>query len=103
MHEKDLYAAIDLHSNNNFLAIIDQKDHRLCEKRLKNEMSEVLTALSPFKERIHAIDRHSTGIGSSTVFKTPGMTCCWSTPRPCVSTKGSSTAMTGTTRTGWRT
>ena len=60
MNEKNLYAAIDLHSDNNFLAVIDEKDHRLCEKRLKNEMSVVLAALSPFKERIHAIAVEST-------------------------------------------
>ena len=60
MQEKDLYSAIDLHSNNNFLAIIDEKDHRLCEKRLKNEMSAVVAALAPFKDRIHAIAVEST-------------------------------------------
>lgn len=60
MDEKNLYAAIDLHSDNNFLAVIDEKDHRLYEKRLKNEMGVVLAALSPFKERIHAIAVEST-------------------------------------------
>jgi len=60
MNEKNLYAAIDLHSDNNFLAVIDDKDHRLCEKRLKNEISVVMAALSPFKDRIHAIAVEST-------------------------------------------
>ncbi len=39
MHEKELYAAMNLHSNNNYLAIIDGEDHRVFERRLKNEMS----------------------------------------------------------------
>src|ERR1039457_5423001 len=60
MDEKKLYAAIDLHSDNNFLAVIDEKDQRLFEKRLKNEMSVVLAALAPFKERIQAIAVEST-------------------------------------------
>ena len=31
-----LYSAIDLHSNNHFLTIIDSQDKRLFEKRLPN-------------------------------------------------------------------
>jgi transposase len=58
--QRDLYAAIDLHSNNNYLAIIDGEDHRVFERRLKNEISAVITALAPFKERVVAIAVEST-------------------------------------------
>ena len=60
MQEKDLYCATDLHSNNNYLAIIDRSGHRVFEKRLKNDMSAVLSALAPFKERITAVAVEST-------------------------------------------
>ena len=60
MQEKELYAAIDLHSNNNYLAIIDGEDHRVFERRLKNEISAVIEALAPFKERVVAIAVEST-------------------------------------------
>lgn len=60
MQEKNLYCAIDLHSNNNFLAIIDQAARRVFEKRLRNEISEVLTALAPLEERIVAVAVEST-------------------------------------------
>jgi hypothetical protein len=60
MQEKDLYCAIDLHSNNNYVAILDRSNHRVFDKRLKNEMSAVLSALAPFKERITAVAVEST-------------------------------------------
>jgi transposase len=60
MQEKDLYCATDLHSNNNYLAILDRSDHRVFDKRLKNDMSSVLSALAPFKERITAVAVEST-------------------------------------------
>lgn len=106
MDEKKLYAAIDLHSDNNFLAVIDEKDHRLYEKRLKNELSLVLAALEPFKEGIHAIAVEST---FNWYWLVDGLqdagyrVLLVNTPRQCNSTKDSSTATTGTTRTGWHT
>ena len=60
MQEKDLYSAIDLHSNNNYVAVVDGADRRVLEKRLKNQMSEVLAALAPFRERITAVAVEST-------------------------------------------
>jgi hypothetical protein len=58
--QRDLYAAIDLHSNNNYLAIVDAEDHRVFERRLKNEIGVVIAALAPFKERVAAIAVEST-------------------------------------------
>jgi len=37
-----LYAGVDLHSNNNYLGIIDQKDKRVYKKKLPNELPAVL-------------------------------------------------------------
>jgi len=43
------YAGIDLHSSNNFTAVIDEHDKRLYKKRLPNRLDAVLSALEPFK------------------------------------------------------
>lgn len=48
----ELYAGIDLHSNNNFLAVIDDQDKRLYQKRLPNQPDVVLAELAPFHEWI---------------------------------------------------
>ena len=37
-----LYAGIDLHSSNNFIGIIDEKDQRLFQKRLPNNLESIL-------------------------------------------------------------
>src|SRR5688572_27787938 len=55
-----LYAAIDLHSNNHFLTIIDDKDSRLLEKRLPNDLSVTLKALEPYRAGITGIAIEST-------------------------------------------
>ncbi len=47
-----LYAGIDLHSNNNYLCIIDESDKRLVEVTLENNPRAVLLALSPFPLRV---------------------------------------------------
>jgi len=55
-----LYAGIDLHSNNNFIGIIDEQDRRLFQKRLPNRIEEVLQALEPFRESLEDIVVEST-------------------------------------------
>jgi transposase len=55
-----LYAAIDLHSNNNVLTIINETDQIVQERRLPNELSHVLVELSPYRESIEAIAVEST-------------------------------------------
>ncbi len=54
------YAGIDLHSSNNYLGIIDEKDRRLYKKRLPNQMNDILAALSPFKESLEGVVVEST-------------------------------------------
>lgn len=55
-----LYAGIDLHSNNNLLAIIDNQDKRVYQKRLPNEPDVVLAELAPFQEELVGVTVEST-------------------------------------------
>ncbi len=55
-----LYAAIDLHSNNGVLVILDERDHVVHERRLPNELATVLAHLAPYRESIEAIAVEST-------------------------------------------
>lgn len=55
-----LYAAIDLHSNNSVLVILDEKDHVIYERRLPNDLRLILGALEPHRESIEAVAVEST-------------------------------------------
>jgi len=55
-----LYAAIDLHSNNNVLVILDERDQIVYERRLRNELPLVLVELAPYRESVQAIAVEST-------------------------------------------
>ncbi len=55
-----LYAAFDLHSSNNYLAVIDEKGKRLVSKKLENEPSQIVTALAPYRKKICGIAVEST-------------------------------------------
>ncbi len=55
-----LYAAIDLHSTNNVLAIIDQSDQLIRSKRLPNELPQVLQELAPYREQLAGVAVEST-------------------------------------------
>lgn len=54
------YAGIDLHSSNNFVVVIDDKDNRLFEKRIPNTIEEVSSALDPFKKSLQGVVVEST-------------------------------------------
>jgi transposase len=56
----ELYAGIDLHSNNNFIQIIDGHDKTKFSKRLPNNMEHILTVLAPFKNQLKTIAVEST-------------------------------------------
>ena len=47
-----LYGAFDLHSTNNYLAVIDSDDKRLYKKRLPNHPDVILAELEPFREKL---------------------------------------------------
>jgi len=54
------YAGIDLHSSNNFTAVIDDQDQRLYGRRLPNTMDAVVSALHPFREHLKGVVVEST-------------------------------------------
>jgi len=55
-----LYCAIDLHSTNNYLAIIDSNMKRIFKKRLNNDPELILSVLSNYKEDLKGIVVEST-------------------------------------------
>lgn len=55
-----LYAAIDLHSNNSVLVILDEQDRVIYERRLQNELPLILAQLAPYRENVQAIAVEST-------------------------------------------
>lgn len=55
-----LYAAIDLHSNNGVLSVIDDEDRVVFERRLPNELPVVLGALEPYREQLVGVAVEST-------------------------------------------
>lgn len=57
---KRLYGAIDLHSNNNYLGIIDENDKRVYKKKLPNHPDVILAELKPFQETLAGIVVEST-------------------------------------------
>jgi transposase len=58
--QMEAYAGVDLHSSNNYTAVIDNREQRLYGKRLSNRMDTVLLALDPFKETLEGIVVEST-------------------------------------------
>ncbi len=52
-----LYGAIDLHSNNSYLSIMDEQDNRVYKKRLPNDLGTILHSLSPYRERLEGIEK----------------------------------------------
>lgn len=55
-----LYAATDLHSNNNVLVILDEQDGVVLKKKLPNQLAAVLGELEPYKDRIEGVAVEST-------------------------------------------
>ena len=55
-----LYAGIDLHSNNLVVAIVDEKRRRLFKKRLANDLGLLLRVLEPYREELVAVAVEST-------------------------------------------
>lgn len=54
------YVGIDLHSDNNFIGIIDKKDCRILSKKIPNDLEMVLNTLKPFKSKIKGVVVEST-------------------------------------------
>ena len=56
----ELYAAIDLHSNNSMLVVLNEDDHVILERRLPNDLERIRLALAPHRESIRGIAVEST-------------------------------------------
>jgi len=57
---KQYYCGMDLHSNNTFIGILDEKDKRIFQKRSPNNIKGILEYLNPFKEYISGVVVEST-------------------------------------------
>lgn len=55
-----IYAGIDLHSNNSFLALINEESKVIYKKRLSNDLELLLDELKPYKNCIEGIVVEST-------------------------------------------
>lgn len=55
-----LYAAIDLHSTNSFLTVVDEVDNALIERRFPNDLGRLLDALAPHRDSLQGIAVEST-------------------------------------------
>jgi transposase len=57
---RTLYAGFDLHSSNNYLAIIDEEGTRIFSRKLPNDPELIVAALSPHGKKIVGIAVEST-------------------------------------------
>lgn len=55
-----LYGAIDLHSNNSVVVVIDEQDRVVYEKRLPNDLTMIRGQLARYREKMEAIAVEST-------------------------------------------
>ena len=56
----DHFVGIDLHSNNSYIAVIDTDNNRIFKKKARNNLSEIVKLLAPFKKQIKGIVVEST-------------------------------------------
>lgn len=55
-----LYAGIDLHSNNNYIGIIDSNDEKVFKHKYSNDAALVIEGLFPFKDKLQGVVIEST-------------------------------------------
>ena len=55
-----VYVGVDLHSNNNYVGIVNQANEVLFKKRLPNDLDTVLSVLEPFRNDVAGIAVEST-------------------------------------------
>lgn len=55
-----VYCGIDLHSNNQVVVILDEKDRVLVERRLPNELESVIRVLEPHRQELAGVAVEST-------------------------------------------
>ena len=56
----ELYGGIDLHSNNSYIAIVNEENRVMYKERHRNELAVILSALAPYKSELKAIAVEST-------------------------------------------
>ena len=56
----DHYVGVDLHSTNNYRALIDHDNKRVFKKKTKNDLRLVIEALKPYQEQIKGVVVEST-------------------------------------------
>jgi transposase len=56
----EVYAAIDLHASNSYLAVVDREGKRMLKRRLANDLSTLLHVLEPYKQDMQGIAVEST-------------------------------------------
>lgn len=55
-----VYVGIDLHSNNCFVVVISETGRVLCEKKLRNDLSSILSELETYRKRCGGVVVEST-------------------------------------------
>ncbi|MDH5428139.1 MAG: transposase [Nitrospirota bacterium] len=55
-----LYGGIDLHGNNSVVVVLDEADQVLYQKRLPNEVAQILPQLAPFRAQLQGLVVEST-------------------------------------------
>ena len=55
-----LYCGIDLHSSNSYIALLDESDKPVIEKRLPNDIERILLTLAPYREEVQGVVVEST-------------------------------------------
>jgi len=55
-----VYVGVDVHSNNNYIGIVNQANEVLFKKRLANDLGTVLSVLEPFREDMAGVVVEST-------------------------------------------
>jgi transposase len=54
------YSGIDLHSNNCVVAVIDETDRVCCERRVTNDLAQIMALLAPYREELAGVVVEST-------------------------------------------
>lgn len=55
-----LYGGIDLHATNNVVVLIDEQDRVVYEKRLRNDLAQILEQLAPYQASLQGLAVEST-------------------------------------------
>jgi hypothetical protein len=58
-----LYGGIDLQANNSVMVVSDEQGRVVYQKRLRNELGEILAARAPYHENLQGLVVESTSNG----------------------------------------